>query len=85
MGYIDPETAAHDIARIFCEHKFEEIYANAKEEWKRNPKGNVEILAAKIMFEKYADIYDHIFATALSDNHSSFEDELAAVPGVPET
>lgn len=70
-NYINPETAAHNIALAFCQHKIQNLPESAF-----IPGDTVHSsTAAKDMWTLYSNIYDSVFDAAVQENIDSIHDE----------
>ncbi len=75
MLRVDPETAAHNIAKIFCEQQFSEIVSKAVTQWKKEAVGNPypgdpDVAIAKALSSAYCCAYDSAYDEAAALNCS---------------
>ena len=70
-NYINPETAAHNIASAFCNREIQNLPDSAFIPGDIAHSGN----AAKRIWDLYSNIYDFVFETALKSNESSMQEE----------
>lgn len=73
MCLIDPETAAHNIAKIFCKHNYEEIYNKSKKQCATTRKGDPDVLTARELARLYFYTYESAFSELQEQNESSKE------------
>lgn len=69
--YIDPETAAHNIASAFCSREIQNLPNSAF------IPGDIEHAGSSIkeIWALYSNVYDFVFDAALSSNESSMQEE----------
>lgn len=75
MVQMDPETAAHNIAKIFCEQQYTEIASKAVKQWKKETVGNPypgdpDVAIAKALCFAYCCTYDTAYDEAVASNCS---------------
>lgn len=69
--FIDPATAAHNIATAFCQREIQKLPDSAfipGDTLYSSP-------AAKKIWELYSNIYDSVFESAVQENNSFTEEE----------
>ncbi len=68
MAKIDPAIAAHNIAKIFCDHNYDKIAKRAMQKFaSTNPNGDISVFITKELWDEYASIYDVAFIEAVQD------------------
>lgn len=68
MDKINPETAAHAIAQIFCDHSYNEIAQEVTEKWKAGGrKGDSDVLIARELWAKYVVVYEEVINAAAQE------------------
>lgn len=71
MYYINPETAAHNVATAFCQHIIQDLPESAF-----TPGDiNTSAPAVKKIMNLYTTVYDFAFEFALESNNASAEEE----------
>jgi len=65
---IDPKTAAHAIAGIFCDHNYDKIAHVARVKWENGGrKGDPDVFVAKELWSEYSAAYDTAFDQATQE------------------
>ncbi len=68
LSSLKTETAAHAIAKIFCDNRYEEILSNARKAYNIGGKGDPDVFAARKMAELYGQVYQDAYDQAAKDN-----------------
>lgn len=71
MCCINPETAAHNIAKIFCEQKYAEIQSRSEKQCAAARKGDPDVFTAKELAKLYFYTYESAFSELLEQNEHS--------------
>lgn len=71
ISYINPETAAHNIATAFCEHEIQKLSETA---FIPGDTAHSEP-AVKEIWQLYSNVYDSVFEAAVSENALSTDEE----------
>lgn len=68
MNAIDPKTAAHAIAKIFCDHNYGKIASIAMAKRANSgSRGDPDVLIAKELWLAYSTVYDAAFDQATQE------------------
>lgn len=73
MCQINPETAAHNIAKIFCKNRYEETYSKLRKQCAATRNGDPDVLTAKELAKLYFYTYESAFSELQEQNWSSEE------------
>jgi hypothetical protein len=73
MSQINPETAAHNIAKIFCENRYEEIYNKFEIQCATTRKGDPDVFTARELAKLYFYTYESAFSELQEQNKFSME------------
>lgn len=73
MCHVNPETAAHNIAKIFCEQKYDGIYYKVQKQWLVDRKGDPDVFTAKELAKLYFYTYESAFSEMQEQNELSME------------
>ena len=73
MCHINPEAAAHNIANIFCNQRFEEIYNKFEIQCATTRKGDPDVFTARELAKLYFYTYESAFSELQEQNKFSME------------
>lgn len=73
MCRINPQTAAHNIAKIFCQNRYEEIYNKSEKQCATTQKGDPDVITARELAKLYFYTYESAFSEMQEQNELSKE------------